>query len=257
MMQAIAGVQDAQYRCEDPPVFVNLPVAGYAQGIMAANATVATLLARARSGAGDQFEVSGVAHLRRNIACRRPGVMRRQPHKPRGIRRTASSAAPTTAVRRRTAAVLGSLAVALDSRLLVDEVARRWASHGRPRELARRVVRRSRTGREGGWILERTCRAPRSREVREAPASRNNMLVDVDDPALGTQMNVPVTAAPGRAGRRPRNATRRRSMHAGSATRHRPGRRARFDGKPPLDGVPCRPPAVHRGRRRCATWART
>ena len=62
-MQAVAGIQDAQFRYDDPPVFVNLPVAGYAQGLLSANAAVASLYARARTGRGDRFEVSGVSAL--------------------------------------------------------------------------------------------------------------------------------------------------------------------------------------------------
>lgn len=63
LVQALAGVQQAQFRYETTPVYINLPVSGYAQGIVAANAVAASLLSRARTGAGDWFEVSGISAL--------------------------------------------------------------------------------------------------------------------------------------------------------------------------------------------------
>ena len=265
MMQAIAGVQDAQYRCEDPPVFVNLPVAGYAQGIMAANATVATLLARARSGLGDAFEISGVAALfvMETIAyLRGPGVMRLAGHAdPRGP-------IPTYRLVRGTddwlfAGALtppfwASMAVAAGlEACLVDEkfagAPMGIANMDDRRELARRVDEAFSHRSRDEWlrILEEANvpRAPaltREEFASDPGIAHNNMLVDVDDPALGRtrQMNVPVTLhdtpgrVPGPAPALNAHASSLDALPSAAASVSASGGDGRaFDGKPPLDGV--------------------
>ena len=212
MVQALSGVQDAQYRYEDPPVFVNLPVAGYAQGIVAANAAIATLYARARTGRGDRFEASGISALffMETIAyLRGENVMRLAGHAdPRGP-------IPTYRLVRGTDDWLftgsltppfwASMAVAAGLEdCLVDE---RFA--GAPlgianlddrRELAQRVDAAYATKPRDEWlrILEEANvpRAPaltRAEFVEDEQLRHNGMIIELDDPEVGRtrQMNLP------------------------------------------------------------------
>ena len=52
LVQAVSGIADAQFRWEPSPVYVNLPIAGYAHGIVAAGAVTASLFAREQSRPG-------------------------------------------------------------------------------------------------------------------------------------------------------------------------------------------------------------
>ncbi len=257
LAQALSGVQDAQYRYDDPPVFVNLPVSGYAQGILAANAVVASLFARGRTGLGDQFELSAHAALlfMETIAfLRGENVMRLAGHAdPRGP-------IPTYRLVRGTddwlfAGALTppfwasmALAAGLDD-CLADE---RFA--GAPlgiadldhrRQLARRVDAAFATKSCDEWlrILEEANvpRAPaltREEFVHDPQLRHNNLLVEIDDPELGPtlQMNLPVELGdtPGRAGgmaEPPEHA--RRETRAPAAVAH--PRAAVLDGVTVLD----------------------
>lgn len=79
LVQAVSAVCDAQYRYEPRPVLVNLPVAGYAQGVVGALSVAASLYARTQSSRGDRFELSQIAatFAMETIAwLRAPSVMR-------------------------------------------------------------------------------------------------------------------------------------------------------------------------------------
>ncbi|HET6615167.1 MAG TPA: CoA transferase, partial [Dehalococcoidia bacterium] len=61
LVQAVSALSDAQYRYDPPPVYITIPVAGYAHAVIAAVAITASLYARSQSGAGDRFELSAFA----------------------------------------------------------------------------------------------------------------------------------------------------------------------------------------------------
>ncbi len=213
MVQALSGIQDAQYRYEEPPVFVNLPVAGYAQGIIAANAAVATLYARAKTGRGDRFEVSGISALffMETIAfLRGENVMRlagqADPRGPIPTYRLVRGTDDWLFTGSLTPPFWASMAVAAGLEdCLVDE---RFA--GAPlgianlddrRELARRVDAAYATKSRAEWlrILEEANvpRAPaltRAEFIEDEQLAHNEMIIELDDPEVGRtkQAHLPV-----------------------------------------------------------------
>src|SRR5581483_8436490 len=246
-----------------PPVFVNLPAAGYAQGILAANAAVATLYARDTSGAGDAFEVSGIAGLlfMETIAfLRGENVMRLAGHAdPRGpiptYRLVRGSDGEWLFSGALTPPFWASLAVAIgledclaDARF--DGAPLGIANLDDRRELARRVDAAFATKPRDEWlrILEEANvpRAPaltREEFVRDPQVAHNGMLVELDDPEVGRvlQMNVCVNLGdtPGRVrGPAPLPGADRALLDAlpppsaDAATAEHPAR-----GRAPLDGV--------------------
>ncbi len=60
LVAAATGVLGVQWSYSESPVFLVVPVVGYATGILAAGAIAATLFDRSRSGRGDHIEVSGL-----------------------------------------------------------------------------------------------------------------------------------------------------------------------------------------------------
>jgi CoA:oxalate CoA-transferase len=221
LVQALAGVCDAQYRYDPRPVFINVPVTSYAHGVVGAIAAAATLYARLRGAAGDRFELSAIAAafaFENSAYVRAPSVVRltgqQDPRGPIPTYRLVEASDGWLFVGALTAPFWAKMAIAagLDD-CLVDE---RFA--GAPlavaniddrRELARRVDAAFATKTRDEWlrILEEADvpRAPvlsREEWARDSQVAHNNMLVDVDDPLLGAtkQMNVPVTHrfSPGR-----------------------------------------------------------
>ena len=63
LVQAVSGAADAQFRYGAQPAFINIPIAGYAQGVVGAGAVAASLYARTQTGRGDAFELSQVAAI--------------------------------------------------------------------------------------------------------------------------------------------------------------------------------------------------
>ena len=233
LMQAVAGLCEAQYRYDPQPVFINIPVAGYAQAIVAAVAVASSLYARARGAAADRFEVSGagatfafetVAYMRGSGTVWRSGQQ-----DPRGpiptYRLVRGSDGGWLFAGALTPPFWASLAVAIGlEECLVDErfagAPMGIASPDDRRELARRVdaAFEAKTSAEWLRILEEADvpRAPvltREEYARDPQTLHNNMIVDVDDPELGPtkQMNVPVwlQRSPGRI----RNAAPRLGEH--------------------------------------------
>jgi crotonobetainyl-CoA:carnitine CoA-transferase CaiB-like acyl-CoA transferase len=221
LAQALSGVSDAQFRWGETPVFVNIPIAGYAQAIVGAGAVTASLLARAQTGEGDFLELSqiaAIAAIQTAAYVRSPQVMRMAgATSPRGgipTYRLVRASDDWLFAGALTPGFWASLAVAAGLEdCLVDP---RFA--GAPmavpdlddrKELAARLDAAFATRTREEWlrILEDAGvpRAPvMSREEFAADPQVEHMraLVDVDDPELGLtrQVNVPVALhdTPGR-----------------------------------------------------------
>jgi len=220
LVQAVSGLCDAQFRYDPPPVYINIPIAGYAHAVVAAVAITASLYARERSGRGDRFELSGVAatFAMETIAwLRAEGVTRlagqQDPRGPIPTYRLVEASDGWFFAGALTPPFWASLAAAagLDD-CLVDP---RFA--GAPmgilnmddrRELARRVsgAFAQQTREEAMRLLEEADvpRAPvlsREEWMRDPQVAHNGSVVDVRDPVLGPtkQMGVPVAlrASPG------------------------------------------------------------
>ncbi len=213
LVQAVSAANDAQYRYDEPPVFLNLPLAGYAQAIVASNAVAATLYARARGGRGDSFEVSGVsaifamqtiAYLEGDAVMRRSG--RVDPHGPIPTYRLVRASDDWLFAGALTPGFWASMAVAagLEDCLVDPRFAGAPMAVADPddrAELARRVDAAYTARPRDEWlrILEE-ANVPRgpvlSREefARDEQVAHNGMMIDLDDPELGRtrQMNVAV-----------------------------------------------------------------
>jgi crotonobetainyl-CoA:carnitine CoA-transferase CaiB-like acyl-CoA transferase len=213
LVQAVSGACDAQWRYEEPPVFLNAPIAGYAQGILGAIATAATLYARAHTGRGDRFEVSGidgivametVAYLRAASVIRLAG--RADPHGPIPTYRLVPCRDGWLFVGALTPAFWASLAVAAGIEDTLVDPRFAGAPMGIPNledrvELAARLDAAfpARTVAEWMQILEEADvpRAPvlsRAEYAQDVQVRHNGMIVDVQDPELGAteQMGIPV-----------------------------------------------------------------
>ena len=213
LVQAVSGVCEAQFRHDPPPVFINIPISGYAQGIVAANAVAASLYARARTGQGDRFEVSAVAaifamqtgsYVLAESVQRMAGA--RDPHGPLPTYRLVSGTDDWLFAGALTPAFWASLAVAIgledclaDARFASAPLG--IADPADRAELARRVNAAFATRTRDEWldILEDAGvpRAPAlSREefATDQQVTHNAMMIDVEDPERGhiRQMNVPV-----------------------------------------------------------------
>jgi len=213
LVQAIAGAQSAQWRHEPRPVYINIPVSGYAQAIVGAGAVAAALYARLRSGRGDRFELSAVAALfqfETTAWVKAPNIMRlaglTSPLGPVPTYRLFKTSDDWVFVGALTPAFWTKLALAagLDD-ALVDE---RFA--GAPmaiadaddrRELARRLEEAFATKISEEWlrILEhadvpRSLVLTREQWAQHEQLRHNGMVVEIDDPLLGhtRQMGVPV-----------------------------------------------------------------
>jgi len=264
LVQALSAANDAQYRYDDPPVFLNLPLAGYAQAIVASNAVAATLYARAQSGRGDSFEVSGVraifamqtiAYLEGAAVVRRSG--RVDPHGPIPTYRLVRASDDWLFAGALTPGFWASMAVAAGLEdCLVDPrfvgapmgiadaedraaLARRVdaAYTARPRDEWLRILEEANVPR--GPVLSR------DEFARDAQVAHNGMMIDVDDPELGRtrQMNVAVWLrdTPGRArGPAPRLGEHQAMLRIAQQTansKQQTAPAARGDGRAPLDGV--------------------
>jgi crotonobetainyl-CoA:carnitine CoA-transferase CaiB-like acyl-CoA transferase len=214
LVQALSGLCDAQYRYEPRPVFVNIPVAGYAQAIVGALTAAATLYARLRGGAGDRFELSAIGavfQFETAAYVRAPSVVRlagqQDPKGPVPTYRLVKASDDWLFVGALTPPFWAKMAIAagLDD-CLVDErfvgAPLAIANMDDRRELAQRVQAAFATKTREEWlqILEEADvpRAPvRSREewANDPQVLHNKMIVGVGDPALGPtlQMGVPVT----------------------------------------------------------------
>jgi formyl-CoA transferase len=220
LVQAVSGAQAAQWRYDPRPVYINIPIAGYAQGIVGAASVAAALYARSQTGSGESFELSAVASIfqfETTAFVRSANVQRlagqSDPRGPIPTYRLVQASDGWLFIGALTPAFWTKLAVAcgLDD-LLVDQ---RFA--GAPiaipnmddrKELAARLDAAFLTKRRDEWmrILEEAD-VPRSlvftREEwrNDAQLNHNGMVVEVDDPVLGgtTQMGVPVRlhGAPG------------------------------------------------------------
>ena len=222
LVQALSGVCDAQHRDELRPVFVNTPVAGYAQAIVGAIAAAASAYAVARGALADRFEVNGIAaifafetvsFIKSPVMPERPG-----PHSPRGAipsyRLVQCSDGEWLFVGALVPAFWTKLAVAIGLEdCLVDE---RFAAAPigianleHRDELGDRVDAAFRTKTRDEWlrILEEADvpRGPvgtREAYARDPQTVHSGMMIDVVDPHVGPtrQSNVPVWLhnAPGR-----------------------------------------------------------
>jgi crotonobetainyl-CoA:carnitine CoA-transferase CaiB-like acyl-CoA transferase len=223
LVQAVSGAADAQFRYGPQPVFINIPISGYAQGVIGAGAVAAALYARTQTGRGDAFELSRVAAI---FAIQTVAYVRAA-----GVQRMAGRAGPRGALPTYrlvkasddwlfagalTPGFWASMAVTIGLEdCLVDP---RFA--GAPmgiadmdarRELAERIDEAftHRTRDEWLQILEDAGvpRAPvlsREEFVHDPQVVHNNMIVEIEDPDVGPtkQMGLPVTLrdTPGRVG---------------------------------------------------------
>jgi crotonobetainyl-CoA:carnitine CoA-transferase CaiB-like acyl-CoA transferase len=221
LIQAVSGVCHAQWRYDERPVFLNIPISGYAQGIIGAAAVAATLYARSRGGRGDWFELSGVAALfamETAAYLRGPDILRMagraDPRSPFPTYRLVRGADDWLFAGALTPAFWASMAVALgledclvDPRF--DGAPLAVADLEARKELAARVdaafVRRPRD--EWLRILEEADvpRAPvlaREEFAEDPQVAHNHMLIEVVDPEVGPtrQMGIPVVLhdTPGR-----------------------------------------------------------
>ncbi len=220
LVQAIAGLSDAQYRYEPRPVYINIPIGGYAQAVIGAVMVAATLFARTHSGRGERFELSAVAatFAMETIAwLRAEGVIRlagqQDPKGPIPTYRLVHAEDDWFFAGALTPPFWASMAVAagLEAELIDARFAGApmgIASVDDRKELARRVDAAFATNTRDAWlqILEDADvpRAPvlsRDEWARDPQALHNQMIVEVEDPVLGAtrQMGVPVTLrhAPG------------------------------------------------------------
>lgn len=221
LVQAVAGLSDAQYRYDPRPVYINIPVTGYAQAVVGAGMVAATLYARARSGRGDRFELSavGAAFAMETIAwLRAEGVIRlagqQDPKGPIPTYRLVQAKDDWFFAGALTPPFWASMAVAagLEDELIDPRFAgapMAIANIDDRRELAGRVDAAFATKTRDEWlrILEEADvpRAPvlsRAEWARDPQTIHNGMMVDIDDPELGAtrQMGVPVRLrrSPGR-----------------------------------------------------------
>ncbi len=213
LVQAVSGAQAAQWRYDPRPVYINIPIAGYAQGIVGAGAVAAALYARARTGRGDRFELSAVAAIfqfETTAFVRSANVQRlagqSDPRGPIPTYRLVRASDGWLFIGALTPAFWTKLAVACGLEdLLVDE---RFA--GAPiaipnmddrKELAARLDAAFATKTREEWmrILEgadvpRSLVFTRDEWLHDEQLRHNGMVVEIDDPALGrtTQMGVPV-----------------------------------------------------------------
>ena len=222
LVQAVSAVCDAQYRYEPRPVLVNMPVAGYGQGIVGALSVAASLYARTQTQRGDRFELSQIAatFAMETIAwLRAPSVMRLAGQQdPRGpiptYRLVQGSDGQWLFCGALTPPFWAKLAIALGlDDCLVDERFRGApmgiANMDDRRELARRVSEAFLSKPRDEWlrILEEADvpRAPvlsREEWARDPHVAENGMMVEIDEPSLGRtlQMGLPMVLrnSPGR-----------------------------------------------------------
>jgi crotonobetainyl-CoA:carnitine CoA-transferase CaiB-like acyl-CoA transferase len=214
LVQALAGVCDAQMRHEPRPVFINTPVTGYAQAIVGAIASAASLYAVARGAAPDRFEANAIAaifafetvsYIKSPVTPERPG-----PHSPRGpipsYRLVQCSDGEWMFVGALTPPFWTKLAVAIGLEWTLTEerfaVAPIGFSNMEDRDALGALVDEAfRTKPREEWmrILEEADvpRAPvgtREEYARDPQTLHANMMIDVDDPKLGLtrQSNIPV-----------------------------------------------------------------
>jgi crotonobetainyl-CoA:carnitine CoA-transferase CaiB-like acyl-CoA transferase len=262
LVQAVAGLSDAQYRYDPRPVYINIPIGGYAQAVIGAVMVAATLYARDHRGRGDRFELSAVAatFAMETIAwLRAEGVLRlagqQDPKGPIPTYRLVHAKDDWFFAGALTPPFWASMAVAagLEAELIEPRFAGApmgIASLDDRRELARRVDAAFATDTRDAWlqILEDADvpRAPvlaREEWARDPQVVHNRMIVDVHDPELGPtkQMGVPVTLrhSPGRvSGPAPRLGEHNALLHerhAQAAPPHAPDDAA--PRRHPLEGI--------------------
>ncbi|MEX2225706.1 MAG: CoA transferase [Dehalococcoidia bacterium] len=214
LIQAVSGISDAQFRYEPPPVYVTIPIAGYAHAVVAAVAIAASLYARSQSGEGDRFELSAVAacFAMETIAwLRAEGVTRlagqQDPRGPIPTYRLVEASDDWFFAGALTPPFWAKLAIAagLDDCLVDPRFAGApmgIANMDDRRELARHVsgAFAHLTRDEAMRLLEEADvpRAPvlsREEWAQDPQVHHNGSIVDVHDPVLGAtgQMGVPVS----------------------------------------------------------------
>jgi crotonobetainyl-CoA:carnitine CoA-transferase CaiB-like acyl-CoA transferase len=214
LVQAVSALSHAQFRYDPAPVYVTIPIAGYAHAVVAAVAIAASLYARTQNGAGDSFELSGVAacFAMETIAwLRAEGVTRlagqQDPRGPIPTYRLVPASDGWFFAGALTPPFWAKLAVAagledclVDPRFAAAPMG--IADLNDRRELARRVsdAFSHMTLAEALRLLEDADvpRAPvlsREEWARDPQVQHNNSIVDVDDPVLGPtkQMGGPVS----------------------------------------------------------------
>jgi crotonobetainyl-CoA:carnitine CoA-transferase CaiB-like acyl-CoA transferase len=213
LVQAVSGAADAQFRYDAQPAYINIPIAGYAQGIIAAGAVAASLYARTQTGQGDAFELSQVAAIfaMETVAYIRAAGVQRMAGRtgPRGgipTYRLVRASDDWLFAGALTPGFWASLAVAagledclVDPRFAAAPMG--IADMDARRELAARLDEAftHRTRDEWLEILEDAGvpRAPvlsREEFARDPQVAHNEMVIDVDDPEVGPtkQMGIPL-----------------------------------------------------------------
>jgi crotonobetainyl-CoA:carnitine CoA-transferase CaiB-like acyl-CoA transferase len=197
------------------PVFINTPIAGYAQGVVGAVAAAAALYARARTGAGDVFEVNGIAaafayettsYVRGEGTVWRSGQV--DPRGPIPTYRLVQGSdgewlfagALTPPFWTKLAVVLGIEDCLVDERFAAAPMG--ITDVGHRDELAARVDAAFATKTRDEWLRileeEDIPRAPvcsRDDYARDPQVLHQRLMVDLTDPELGPtrQMGIPVT----------------------------------------------------------------